>query len=138
MQRPRDNYRERCSLNLREYLFVGQSPLLALRITGFDWGGQVIDNHANGSDGRRNEPSKLMISFLAMPSFNSCLFKLTSFRAIIRPCSLFHRRFRIPGLLELLYTHVMSPGNHPVMDMRKTSNRVGFPKAPKLAEGADG
>jgi len=78
------------------------------------------------------------MSFLAVPSFNSCLFKLTSFWAIRRPWFLFQRRFRIPGSVELLYTHVIRPGNHLVTDPRKTSNREGFPKALNLTNGADG
>ena len=84
------------------------------------------------------KPSKLMTSFLAAPSFNSRLFDSSSCRAIDRPRSMFRRRFINPGRLELLKIHVSNPGNHPVMDMEKTSDRERFPKVPKLANRANG
>ena len=85
-----------------------------------------------------NKPSKLMISFLGVPSSNSFLFESSSFRATARPTPLFHRSLWIPGSLELLYSHVINPGSHPVMDMQNTSHREGFPKDTKLASRADG
>ena len=73
-----------------------------------------------------------MTSLLGVPSFNSCLFELSSFRATLCISSLFRRTFCIPGLLELAYSHVISPGNHLVMAMQKTSNWEEFPKAVNL------
>jgi len=73
----------RYSPDLRNNLFVGQPPVLVLRIASLNWNGKFLNRHANG-DRRNNKPSKLMISFVDVPSFNSCLFVSSSFRAILR------------------------------------------------------
>jgi len=79
-----------------------------------------------------------MRSFLGTPAFNSCLFESSSFRAILCASALFHRRFRIPGSLELSNSHASNPGNHPVIAMKKMNNRDGTPDASKLVNGTDG
>ena len=84
-----------------------------------------------------DKPSKLRISFLGVPSFSSCLFESSSFRATLCASSLFRRSFCIPGSFELLNIHVINPGNHPMMDMMRRSDREGFPKDVKL-NGEDG
>ena len=33
-----------CSLDLGEYLLIGQPPVLALGITSFDWSGEVFND----------------------------------------------------------------------------------------------
>ena len=76
------------------------------------------------------------MSFLGVPSFNSCFFKSSSFRAILCASFLFRRSFCIPGLLELLDSHVSNPGNHPVREVKKTVDRVGFPNDVNLRNRA--
>ena len=78
-----------------------------------------------------------MISLLDAQSFNSCIFESSSFRATQCASSLFRRSFFISDVLELLNIHVTNPGNHPETAAKKTSNRVGFPKAVKLPNRTD-
>ena len=126
------------SLDLRKYLFVGQSPVLAQRITRFNWSEKVIDGQGIKSKWGSDKPSKLMTSLLAIPFFNSDLLESSSFRAKMSPWSMFRRRLCIAGSLELLNNHVVNPGNHPVTAMRKRTIRDGFPKAAKLVSRASG
>ena len=84
------------------------------------------------------KPSKLITSLLGTPAFNSCLFESSNFRAILCTWTLFHLSFCIPGLLEVSYIHVINPGNHFVMAVKRTSIREGLPKAAKLMNKIDG
>jgi len=79
-----------------------------------------------------------MRSFLGVPTLNSRLFESSSSRATLCASSLFHRRFCIPGSLDLSHNHVSNPGNHPTMDMNRRNNWDGIPKDVKLANGANG
>ena len=79
-----------------------------------------------------------MISFLCIPSFNSCLFDSSSFPATRCASALFHRTFCVLGLLRLLNSHMTSPGTFLVMDMKKTSSWEGFPMDMKLVNRAGG
>ena len=76
-----------------------------------------------------------MRSFLCEPTLDSRLFESSSSLATLCASSLFHRRFCIPGSLDLSHNHVSNPGNHPTIDMNRRNNREGIPKDVKLANG---
>jgi len=100
-------------------------------------GERVFNNNVNWSKEKVDEPRKLMRSFLGPPALDSCLFESSSSLATLCASSLFHRRFCIPGSLDLSHNHVSNPGNHPTIDMNRRNNREGIPKDVKLANGAD-
>jgi len=76
-----------------------------------------------------------MRSLLGVPAFNSCLFESTSSRATLWASILFHRRFCIPGVLELSQSHGSNPGIHPATHIKKMNSREGTPKDMKLDNG---